>query len=722
MKKHELLVPAGDIECLHQAVYNGCDAVYIAGTKFGARKYATNFTNEQLIEAIKFCHLYGVKVYITMNTLVKNREVDDFLEQVRFLYKNGVDAILVQDFGMICLLREKFPKLEIHASTQANNSSKESCELLYKLGVKRIVLSRELSLKEIEEIDVPIEKEVFIHGALCISYSGCCLMSSMLGGRSGNRGECAGSCRLPYTLTKDGKKISDEKYLLSTKELNTTDHIKELLNSNIYSFKIEGRMKSPLYVGFITRLYRRLIDGIELDLEEENNKLKTIFNREFTSGHLFNNTGKTIINDKSPNHIGLEIGTAAVYKDKIKIILNKNSIINQFDAIRFKNSNKGLIINYLYDENMKLCSSAKNICYVDNKIKLQDTDIVSKTQDKELEEIYNNIRHKKIPVSFKVEAKLGKELKITISDGLNIITETSQLVEKSINSPTTKESIKTHLSKLGNTPFEISEIKVNSDDDIFIQIKLLNNIRRNLIEKLINQRETKKIDFIEKEITFEKTQNSIKKEKKISCYVKNEEQLKTSLELKINRIYVNDLSLYKKYNYDNVYYAYDRCKYNYNDLVERSYMSDIIDYKNHSVIGNYSLNITNIYTAYYLKKIGLENIPLSVELEDNEIKEFITAYNEKFGYTEFEVLSYGRVENMIIKGNVLNIEKNIYNYELVDNKNRVFPVYFDGINTHIYNYEKINNKINGNTYTYYIDLYKETKEEIVNIVNKIRHE
>ena len=375
---------------------------------------------------------------------------------------------------------------------------------------------------------------------------------------------------------------------------------------------------------------------------------------------------------------------------------------------------------------MKLCSSAKNICYVDNKIKLQDTDIVSKTQDKELEEIYNNIRHKKIPVSFKVEAKLGKELIITISDGLNIITETSQLVEKSINSPTTKESIKTHLSKLGNTPFEISEIKVNSDDDIFIQIKLLNNIRRNLIEKLINQRETKKIDFIEKEITFEKTQNSIKKEKKISCYVKNEEQLKTSLELKINRIYVNDLSLYKKYNYDNVYYAYDRCKYNYNDLVDRSYISDIIDYKNHSVMGNYSLNITNIYTAYYLKKIGLENIPLSVELEDNEIKEFITAYNEKFGYTEFEVLSYGRVENMIIKGNVLNIEKNIYNYELVDNKNRVFPVYFDGINTHIYNYEKINNKINnkinGNTYTYYIDLYKETKEEIVNIVNKIRHE
>ena len=142
MKKHELLVPAGDIECLHQAVYNGCDAVYIAGTKFGARKYATNFTNEQLIEAIKFCHLYGVKVYITMNTLVKNSEVEDFLEQVRFLYKNGVDAILVQDFGMICLVREMYPNLEIHASTQANISSKDICKLYYDLGVKRVVFSR----------------------------------------------------------------------------------------------------------------------------------------------------------------------------------------------------------------------------------------------------------------------------------------------------------------------------------------------------------------------------------------------------------------------------------------------------------------------------------------------------------------------------------------------------------------------------------------------------
>ena len=228
---HELLVPAGDMECLRQAVYNGCDAVYLACKSFGARKFAKNFDNEEIIEALKFCHLYGVKVYVTMNTLVKNNEVDTFLDQVDFLHKNGVDALIMQDFGMICLVREMYPNLEIHASTQANISSKEICKLYYDLGVKRVVFSRELSIDEIDNIDVPIEKEAFIHGALCISYSGECLMSSMLGGRSGNRGECAGSCRLPYTLKEGNKIISKNKYLLSTKELNTSSKIDRLLNS-----------------------------------------------------------------------------------------------------------------------------------------------------------------------------------------------------------------------------------------------------------------------------------------------------------------------------------------------------------------------------------------------------------------------------------------------------------------------------------------------------------
>ena len=316
----ELLSPAGNMDCLRAAVTNGCDAVYISCKYFGARKFANNFDNNEILEAIKYCHLYNVKVYVTMNTLVRDLEVDDFINQARFLYQNGVDALIVQDFGMICLLREKFPNLEIHASTQANNSSYETCKLYYDLGVKRVVFSRELSIDEIDNINIPIEKEAFIHGALCISYSGCCLMSSMLGGRSGNRGECAGSCRQTYSLIENGKLLSKDKYILSTKELNTSGFIDRLKNSSIYSLKIEGRMKSPLYVGFITRFYRKLLDGEKINYNEELDKLKTIFNREFTCGRLFCENDKDIMNIKSPNHIGLKIGKCSLFKDKITLL------------------------------------------------------------------------------------------------------------------------------------------------------------------------------------------------------------------------------------------------------------------------------------------------------------------------------------------------------------------------------------------------------------------
>ena len=308
--KHELLVPAGDVESLNQAIANGADAVYVGCKNFGARKFAKNFENDEIVTAIKLCHLYGVKLYVTMNTLIKDAEVPEFLGQIEFLYKAGVDAVLIQDFGMLCLVREKYPNLEVHASTQANTSSKETAALYHSLGVKRVVFSREMSLDEIKKVDVPIEKEVFIHGALCISYSGCCLMSSMLGGRSGNRGECAGCCRLPYTLEKGQRVMANDKYLLSTKELNTSYRFEELLNSDITSFKIEGRMKSPEYVGFITRFYRNLIDSHckNVDIDGLNKQLKTIFNRGFTEGYLFNTDPVELMNNDTPNHIGLEIG------------------------------------------------------------------------------------------------------------------------------------------------------------------------------------------------------------------------------------------------------------------------------------------------------------------------------------------------------------------------------------------------------------------------------
>lgn len=692
MNNHELLIPAGDMDSLRQAVYNGADAVYLGCKLFGARKFAKNFDNDEIVEAIKFCHLYGVKIFVTMNTLVKNDEVDTFISQAKFLHEHGVDALIVQDFGMICLLREMFPNLEIHASTQFNNSSYDTCKLLYDIGVKRVVFSRELTIDQIDNIDVPIEKEAFIHGALCISYSGNCLMSSMLGGRSGNRGECAGCCRMKFNLLDNKNILEKDKYLLSTKELNTSSCIDRLLNSSIYSFKIEGRMKGPLYVGFITRFYRNLIDGKMMNFDEETNKLKTIFNREFTTGRIFDVSDYELMNTKSPNHIGLDIGKCSIYKDKIKIELNYGVTLNQYDAIRFKNSNKGLIINFLYDEKMLLTNSATGICYVDNKIELDSDDLVSITQDYLLGKEFENISEKKINVTFNVKCKLGSSLELSISDGENTVTLEDGNIESALNVPTSKEVIIEKLSKLGDTPFVCNEFNIELDENVFVPMKILNELRRRVCEELINiRRDKKKEVIINNNINFDMFNDSDKIINNKTCYVFTEEQLKFAIDNNFERIYVKDKELFNKYKSDNLYLVIDRCSYSYDELTDNSFVSDYMDFSNkNNIIGNYSLNVFNIYTAYYLRKIGLNVIPLSVELNEYEILTFMKLFKEKFGTCKFEVLKYGRVENMIIKGNILNLDINKFDYRLEDFKERLFPVYYDGINTHIFNYEKVN--------------------------------
>ena len=725
MIKHELLAPAGNMECLKQAVFSGADAVYVGCKKFGARKFASNFTNDEIIEAIKLCHLYGVKIYATMNTLVKNDEVDSFLEQVEFLHKNGIDAILIQDFGMLCLVLEKYPNLEVHASTQANTSSKETAKLFYKLGVKRVVFSREMSLEEINSIDIPIEKEVFVHGALCICYSGCCLMSSQIGHRSGNLGECAGSCRLPYTLKHNGKMLANNKYLLSTKELNTSINFKELLKSNILCFKIEGRMKSPEYVGFITRFYRNLIDNYEqTNIKEANSQLKTIFNRGFTTGHLFNCTEEELMNTKSPNHIGLQIGKVIeVTKDKIKIKLDKP--LNQQDGIRFLNSNKGLIVNYLYNKNKKLVNTASDICYVDNKIGLTENDIVCKTIDYNLNKSLKELPSRKIPVTITVEAHINKNLSIElIDDQNNKISLQGNIVEKARTEAITQERIKQQISKLGNTPFECQNVRLKCDEEIFISIKELNDIRRSAVEELIHKRQNCKVKFESKNVEFKKIQTK-KMTPGIVAVVKTEEQLLTCLSNNIEKIYTEVKPLYEKYKCKhNVFYKSKRCQLELKDNVYNS--SLVSDYFNFSkyedLFGDYGLNVYNIYTAYYLYKLGLKGVTLSVELSQLEIEQFIRLYESTFKEkSTFQMLCYGRVENMIIKGNILNINKDDYDYCLTDIKSRIFPIFYDGVLTHVMNFEQRQEKLSAylkENIQIRLDFHKETKDEVYSIIKK----
>ena len=717
--KKELLSPAGDMESLLEAIHNGADAVYLAMKSFGARKFAKNFSNEEIIEAIKLCHLYGVRIYVTMNTLVKESEVEDFLEQVKYLHINGVDAIIMQDFGMISLVRKMYPNLEIHASTQANNSSLDTIKMFYEMGVKRVVVSRELTLEEIKQINFPIEIETFIHGALCICYSGNCLMSSMIGTRSGNRGECAGSCRLKYAL-KDNDKTSPYEYLLSTKELNTSTKFSSLLNSNITSFKIEGRMKSAEYVGFITKFYRNIIDNRNINLKEETEKLKVLFNRKFTEGNLFKTDD--LMNTKSPNHIGIEIGKVLEVTNKyIKIKLTKE--LNQEDGIRFNESNSGMIVNFLYDKNMKLTNSVKanDIAYIDNKVDLKRKDTIYKTIDKKLVDSLKKYDLKKIPVKYKVIAKCGSNLSIKISDGENEIIKEGTVVEKSKTSPITKERIEIQLKKLGNTPFITNNINIEMDNDIFISIGEINKIRRYLTTSLIDIRSNYKKDVIEEKVDFKNIE--VKKESGMVATCYKETQLLKCLSMGFIRIYVKDINLYEKYkNHKEVYYYVERNTFNIsNNLVEKNLVSEYLIPKKDNIIGNYFLNIYNSYSAYYLLEKEFKNICLSVELDSNEQIEIIKALKNKFKIDiNPEVLVYGRCENMIIKGNILNITNDKYRYSLLDLRKREFKVYFENNKTYILDSKTQSVNIKSPSVIKRFDFYDEDDKTIEKIVNELK--
>ncbi len=293
MKEIELLSPAGNFECLKAAVQNGADAVYFGANKFNARVNSTNFNKEELKEAIEYAKLRNVKTHLTLNILIQNDEFKDALELVKYVYELGIDAVIVQDLGLAKEIIKNFPGLEVHSSTQMTTYNLEGVKQLEKLGFNRAVLARELTLEEIKKIckDSKMDIEIFIHGALCICYSGQCLMSSLIGGRSGNRGKCAGTCRLPYTLLKD-KTIQEKGYLLSSKDVCTLDILPEIINSGVKSLKIEGRMKSPEYVAIVTSIYRKYIDLIKSGKEykvdpRDKEILMQIFNRGGFSTRLF---------------------------------------------------------------------------------------------------------------------------------------------------------------------------------------------------------------------------------------------------------------------------------------------------------------------------------------------------------------------------------------------------------------------------------------------------
>ena len=741
----ELLSPAGDFETLKQAIHNGCDAVYLGGKRFGARKFASNFDDEEMVRAIKYCHLYGVKIYVTVNTIIFDNEVDDCLKYVTFLHKNGVDAVIMQDMGMITLVRKVLPNLDIHVSTQAHTHNINQIRLLEELGVTRIVTAREMSLDEIKKLDTKLEIETFIHGALCVCYSGQCLFSSFLLNRSGNRGECAGICRLPFKLLENGNEIKTEgKYLLSPKELNTTNHIKELLDSNITSFKIEGRMKSPTTIGFITRLYRMLIDHYEKNEEisltsTEQEQLMVLFNRGFTEGYLFNKSGKDLMNITSPNHVGIMIGKVIDFnKKRIKIKLDKP--LHQNDGIRFEQEQLGMIVNYIYGDHDKLVSSANSgdIIEIDNKVGLSKKCDVLKTVDSLLLEELEKYKEKKISIDINASASINGKFSLIITDNINKVVVEEDIVSKATGSGTSKDRILEQLLKLGDTPFKADNYILNIDSNIFVPISKLNELRRKAVEKLVYLRENNKKNVIIND-KFSLVKANSNSKIKINTLVRNEQQLLACIDASIDNIYVTDYDLYKKYKYlDNIYYRLDRVISNYRDYHNEKLlvgeMGSVYKNRDDNIINSdYYLNVSNSYHVSYLRNLGINNITLSVEDSIDTIGSIVN----NVGNSNIEVIVYGRLEAMIMKYCPLkmlinndrvpcNVCRNGKKYKLVDRNGAHYPLIQDKELTHIMYYQKYDiikdmDKLSKfGILNYRFEFFDENSKEIKEIIEKAK--
>jgi putative protease len=510
-EKPELLAPAGGMEAFVAAVENGADAVYLGARAFSARRYASNFSEKELEEVIDYAHLRGVRVYVTVNTLLKEEEVENALKLLSCLREMGTDAVIVQDLGLISLAKKHLPDLPLHASTQMTLHNSKGIEFVKKLGINRVVISRESSLEEIKRIKerTGTEIEVFIHGALCISYSGQCLLSSLIGGRSGNRGLCAQPCRKRYRLYCEGKLVKTTgSYLLSPKDLNTTSGLGALIKAGIESFKIEGRMKRPEYVAGVVRIYRRLIDrylenpeGYSVS-EEEQEALTQLFNRGFTQGYFFENPRWELMSRESPQNRGIPAGTIIGYDSRSNRIRVRLSLaLSVGDGIMVESAelspeDKGKIISSMYTRKGQIYSAQTgDIIEIPFDSKVQSGSTVYRTYDKKLmdslkKESESGDLRPKIPVFITATIALGRPIKFEIKDkDSNTVTiESEYIVEKAKKQPTSKAQIEKQLSKLGNTLFEAAELHVSMEKDVFIPVGQLNELRTKAIEQLENLR------------------------------------------------------------------------------------------------------------------------------------------------------------------------------------------------------------------------------------------
>ncbi|MCI8336789.1 MAG: U32 family peptidase [Peptococcaceae bacterium] len=506
VKKPEILAPAGSFDAFLAAVAGGADAVYLGGKQFSARASAANFTDEELTKAVEYAHLHGVKVFVTMNTLLTDRELAAALDYLSFLYEIGIDAVILQDIGLLKAMQTDLPDMPVFASTQMSIYNLDGVQFLSQLGMQRIILARELSLAEITEIcdKSTVDIEIFAHGALCICYSGQCLMSSMIGARSGNRGKCAQPCRLEYELVDEtGAVLSDGigSHLLSPKDLNIYDILPQVIASGIASLKIEGRMKRPEYVGTVVRIYREALDrawsGAAYTDAEAKNRLAQAFNRQFTTAFLEKNQGKDMMSFSRPNNRGVFLGRIEAFdynKKLITVKLAQPLCVGDGIAVWItKGGREGFVVEeILVDGTAVSQAETGSVVQLHFYGKAYVGDRIFKTSDarqlKEAVAAYEMTDT--IPLCFQIEAYLGQPLKAACCDDQDHQAEVicDFTVVAAQKQPTTRARIEEQLGRLGGSYFYFAGVEIAADEQIMLPASVLNQARRDLVEQIKLQR------------------------------------------------------------------------------------------------------------------------------------------------------------------------------------------------------------------------------------------
>lgn len=671
MYSPELLSPVGDFDCLKAAVQNGANSVYLGASLFSARASATNFDLNELDRAVNYAKLRGVNVHLALNTLIKNDEFETAISLAKAAYEIGVDAIIVQDFGLAMTLLDLFPDLPIHASTQMTVHNLEGVQALEKLGFKRVVLSRELSISEIENIckNSNCEIEAFVHGALCVSYSGQCLFSSMIGGRSGNRGKCAQPCRLPYELIDDNDMLIDKGFLLSPRDLFSLDFLPRLTNAKVDCFKIEGRMKTPEYVATVTRIYRKYLDMAlnkqdYVVSEQDKQDLLQVFNRGgFSSGHLDDMANRNFVFKDKPNNMGIYLGDVYNFDNKkgyVGLKLKAGVSVGDKICIDFDGTSNFYHVSELMikHNNEKNANSGDFVTIGRMKGNIKCGNKVYKLEDKELLKSafnsYSNTENKRIPLIANVTVKKGETVKLDvctdsnsnlIANDIKLSFDSNIIPTEAINSPITEDRIVSQLCKTKNTIFDFKQITVDLEDNLYIpNISVLNQLRRDALEAIENimvSRIKRKIDNADN-IELSENVHTYSEIDGVSLFLNiinlNFDYTKLNF---VNRIYI-PLKFFLKDNYSqilqklcktfSIYIAMptitrkNYTKYlNFSGILEKfdikgfvvSQLGQIEPLKQYGLelIANYNFNVYNSSTVNRLQKLGISTFTISPELD-----------------------------------------------------------------------------------------------------------